>query len=169
MIRVGRLFHCVWFYLYLKQHIDDEAFFNCCNIITQWMVWMTNLGLEFAWIVLFLCAGDSSNSCIVILNYLQMWTKLNEVGSEMISLSRSLSEISRGCFRAQVCGFLLTLGSLSGFRLLHTMLVKLTMILTCYRFSWEVQCKSGGKSYFPSCFCVSVLVVDYWSFWLFSS
>lgn len=34
----------------------------------------------------------------------QMWTKLNEVGSEMISLSRSLSEISTGCFRAQVSG-----------------------------------------------------------------
>lgn len=34
----------------------------------------------------------------------QMWTKLHEVGSEMISLSRSLSEISRGCFRAQVSG-----------------------------------------------------------------
>ncbi|KAH0758438.1 hypothetical protein KY290_021931 [Solanum tuberosum] len=34
----------------------------------------------------------------------QMWTKLNEVGSKMISLSRSLSEISRGCFRAQVSG-----------------------------------------------------------------
>lgn len=93
MIRVGRLFQGLWFYLYLKQHNDDEAFF-------------------------------SSNSCIVILNYLQMWTKLNEVGSEMISLSRSLSEISTGCFRAQVRGFLLTLGSLS-FCLLHTMLVKL--------------------------------------------
>lgn len=33
-----------------------------------------------------------------------MWTKLNEVGSKMISLSRSFSEISRGCFRAQVSG-----------------------------------------------------------------
>ncbi|KAH0679838.1 hypothetical protein KY284_020923 [Solanum tuberosum] len=31
-----------------------------------------------------------------------MWTKLNEVGSEMISVSRSLSEISKGCFRAQL-------------------------------------------------------------------
>ncbi|PHT83822.1 hypothetical protein T459_12265 [Capsicum annuum] len=32
----------------------------------------------------------------------QMWTKLHEAGSEMIALSRSLSEISRACFRAQV-------------------------------------------------------------------
>lgn len=34
----------------------------------------------------------------------QMWTKLHEVGSEMIALSRSLSEISKACFRAQVNG-----------------------------------------------------------------
>lgn len=32
----------------------------------------------------------------------QMWTKLHEVGSEMISLSRSLSDISRASFQAQV-------------------------------------------------------------------
>ncbi|KAK4340968.1 hypothetical protein RND71_039469 [Anisodus tanguticus] len=34
----------------------------------------------------------------------QMWTKLHEVGSEMITLSKSLSEISRASFRAQVSG-----------------------------------------------------------------
>ncbi|KAJ8541593.1 hypothetical protein K7X08_002409 [Anisodus acutangulus] len=34
----------------------------------------------------------------------QMWTKLHEVGSGMIALSKSLSEISRASFRAQVSG-----------------------------------------------------------------
>lgn len=92
------------------------------------MVWTTNVGLEFAWIVLFYVPEIviPSNSCIFILNYLQMWTKLHEVGSEMISLSRSLSDISRASFQAQVYDFLLTLGSLSCFFLLHTLLVKLT-------------------------------------------
>ncbi|MCE3215353.1 hypothetical protein HAX54_002075 [Datura stramonium] len=33
-----------------------------------------------------------------------MWTKLHEVGSEMIALSRSLSETSRASFQAQVSG-----------------------------------------------------------------
>ncbi|CAN4121133.1 unnamed protein product [Withania somnifera] len=34
----------------------------------------------------------------------QMWTKLDEVGSEIVALSKSLSEISRSCFRARVSG-----------------------------------------------------------------
>ncbi|CAN4075709.1 unnamed protein product [Withania somnifera] len=37
----------------------------------------------------------------------QMWKKLHEVGSEMIALSRSLSEISRARFRSQVSGSVL--------------------------------------------------------------